>query len=58
VPEPPRTPTGKVVVRSLAAQRWDAPDVWIRDGDVMRPMTAADTTAIEKAFAATGRALL
>jgi fatty-acyl-CoA synthase len=58
VPEPPRTPTGKVVVRSLAAQRWDAVDVWIREGDVLRPMTPADATAIEKAFAASGRALL
>jgi fatty-acyl-CoA synthase len=58
VPDPPRTPTGKVVVRSLAAQRWDAPDVWIRDGDAVRPMTAADASEIEKAFAASGRPLL
>jgi fatty-acyl-CoA synthase len=58
VPDPPRTPTGKVVVRALAAERWDAPDVWVRDGDVMRPMTASDIAALEKAFAASGRALL
>jgi fatty-acyl-CoA synthase len=58
VPEPPRTPTGKVVVRSLAAERWDAPDVWFRDGDVMRRMTAADVADIAKAFAASGRALI
>jgi fatty-acyl-CoA synthase len=58
VPDPPRTPTGKVVVRSLAAQRWDAADVWIRDGDAMRLMTPADATEIEKAFASSGRTLL
>jgi fatty-acyl-CoA synthase len=58
VSEPPRTATGKVVVRALAAQRWDASDVWLRDGDAMRPMTAADVRALEKAFAAAGRALL
>jgi fatty-acyl-CoA synthase len=58
VPDPPRTPTGKVVVRSLAAQRWDAADVWIRDGEDMRPITAADVTEIEKAFASSGRTLL
>jgi fatty-acyl-CoA synthase len=58
VPDPPRTATGKVVVRSLASQRWEAPGVWIRDGDAMRPMTDEDAAAIEKAFAASGRALL
>jgi fatty-acyl-CoA synthase len=58
VPDPPRTATGKVVVRALAAQRWDASDVWLRDGDAMRPMTAVDVAALEKAFAAAGRALL
>jgi fatty-acyl-CoA synthase len=58
VPDAPRTATGKVVVRSLAAQRWSAPGVWIRDGDTMRLMTDEDVAAIEKAFAASGRALL
>jgi fatty-acyl-CoA synthase len=58
VPDPPRTPTGKVIVRALAAERWDAADVWIRDDDRMRPMTDADIAALEKAFAASGRALL
>jgi fatty-acyl-CoA synthase len=58
VPEPPRTATGKVVVRALASQRWNASDVWLRAGEAMRPMTAADVAALEKAFAAAGRALL
>jgi fatty-acyl-CoA synthase len=58
VPDPPRTPTGKVVVRTLAVERWEAADVWLRDGDTMRPMTATDVAALEKAFAASGRALL
>jgi fatty-acyl-CoA synthase len=58
VPEPPRTPTGKVVVRALAAERWEAADVWLRDGDAFRQMTPADVAAFEQAFAATGRVLL
>ncbi|MDT7572779.1 MAG: fatty-acyl-CoA synthase, partial [Actinomycetota bacterium] len=58
VPDPPRTPTGKVIVRALAAERWDAPGVSVRDGDVMRAITPADVAELEKAFAASGRALL
>ena len=57
-PDPPRTPTGKVVVRSLAVERWQAPDVWVRDGEAMRAMTSTDVAELEKAFAASGRALL
>jgi fatty-acyl-CoA synthase len=58
VADPPRTPTGKVVVRALASERWDAAEVWLRNGDEMRRMTASDADAIEKAFAASGRNLL
>jgi fatty-acyl-CoA synthase len=57
VPDPPRTATGKVVVRSLAASRWDEPDVWIRDGDRLRPMTDEDRAAMEQDFARSGRVL-
>jgi fatty-acyl-CoA synthase len=54
----PRTATGKLLVRGLAQQRWDGDDVWVRDGDVLRPMTAADRRALEEAFATSGRPLL
>ncbi len=54
----PRTATGKVVVRRLATERWDAEGVHVRDGDLMRPFTADDRAAIEKAFADSGRQLL
>ena len=54
----PRTATGKLVVRRLAQQRWDGDDVWVRDGDVMRPMTEADRDALAAAFEASGRVLL
>jgi fatty-acyl-CoA synthase len=53
----PRTPTGKVVVRQLAAMRWDGDDVWVRDGDVMRPMTEADREELSHAFEQSGRIL-
>jgi hypothetical protein len=53
----PRTATGKIVVRALVRDRWDG-DVWIRDGAVVRPMTAEDRAALEKAFADSGRPLL
>jgi fatty-acyl-CoA synthase len=56
VAEPPRTATGKVVVRALARERWDAPDVWIRDGGVFRPVTSQDREELDRAFAASGRA--
>ena len=57
----PRTATGKVLVRTLARQRW-APgegEVWVRDGrDLeLRPFTADDAAALEKAFAESGRIL-
>jgi fatty-acyl-CoA synthase len=58
VPEPPRTATGKVVVRRLAQERWDGADVWLRDGDGYRPMTAADSADLARAFEDSGRALL
>lgn len=58
VGELPKTATGKIVVRSLAQQRWDAEGVWVRDGDSMRPFTAEDRAALEKAFADSGRPLL
>ena len=53
----PRTPTGKILVRELATRRWDGDDIWIRDGDVMRPMTAEDREQLAKAFEASGRVL-
>jgi fatty-acyl-CoA synthase len=53
----PRTATGKVVVRQLAARRWDGDDVWVRDGDVLRPMTEDDRAGLRAAFEASGRAL-
>lgn len=52
VGELPRTATGKVLVRSLAQQRWTG------DGARMRPFTAEDQAALEKAFADSGRPLL
>lgn len=57
----PRTATGKIIVRELSRQRWDAPgQVWCRDGaDLrMRPFQDDDSTALEQAFASSGRALL
>ncbi|HET7407388.1 MAG TPA: AMP-binding protein [Mycobacteriales bacterium] len=57
----PRTATGKIVVRRLAEDRWDAPDeVWWRDGDdlTMRPFTPADAAAVEQEFARSGRVLV
>ena len=58
VGELPKTATGKVVVRWLAQQRWEGEGVWVRDGDAMRPFTAEDWVALEKAFADSGRRLL
>ncbi len=54
----PRTATGKVVVRQLAQERWNADGVWVRDGDRMRPFTEQDLSDVEKAFADSGRPLL
>lgn len=57
----PRTATGKVLVRRLSTERWATGDgeVWVRDGRAMelRPFTAADAAALEKAFADSGRML-
>ncbi len=54
----PRTATGKVLVRQLAQERWDAPEVWLQDGNRMRPFTDADRQAVERAFDESGRSLL
>jgi fatty-acyl-CoA synthase len=56
--DPPRTATGKVVVRQLAAQRWDGDDVWVRDGSGARPMTDDDRAVLTAAFEASGRVLV
>ncbi|MCU1594680.1 MAG: acyl-CoA synthetase, partial [Frankiales bacterium] len=53
----PKTATGKIVVRRLAQERWEGGDVWVRDGNAMRPFTADDLAALEKAFADSGRPL-
>ncbi len=58
VAEPPRTATGKVVVRELARHRWDGDGVWIRDGAVMRPMSEADKEDLTRQFLETGRPLV
>jgi fatty-acyl-CoA synthase len=57
VGELPKTATGKVLVRTLAQQRWEGEGVWVRDGEVMRPLTDDDRDALEKAFSDTGRRL-
>ena len=62
----PRTATGKVLVRTLTQERWDATgQVWCRTGPPgspgsldLRPFTAADADALDEAFLASGRALL
>ncbi|MBK5307011.1 MAG: AMP-binding protein [Frankiaceae bacterium] len=60
VPDPPRTPTGKIVTRALAAQRWEAQDLWCRDGAdlILRPFTSADVVALQAEFVAAGRTLM
>jgi fatty-acyl-CoA synthase len=57
VGELPRTATGKVLVRTLAQQRWYGEGVWVRDGDAMRPFTAKDGADLEAAFVRAGRPL-
>jgi hypothetical protein len=54
----PRTATGKLIVRTLAQRRWEGDDVWVRDGDVLRPLTEDDRAVLLKAFEASGRTLL
>ena len=51
----PRTATGKVLVRQLAQERWDADGVLRADGS---PVTDDDRTALVEAFADSGRSLL
>lgn len=57
--DPPRTATGKILVRSLARERWAASTgtVWTRDGSdlLLRPLEPRDADRIEQAFADTGR---
>jgi fatty-acyl-CoA synthase len=53
----PRTATGKVIVRELAQQRWYGDNVWLRDGNRMRPMKADDVAALEERIAESGRRL-
>jgi fatty-acyl-CoA synthase len=55
--ELPRTATGKLVVRELSAMRWDGDDVWLRDGDVVRPVTETDRADLSAAFEKSGRLL-
>lgn len=59
VTDPPRTATGKLVVRALAAERWDAANVWTRDGAelTLRRFTEADVAALQVAFDRSGRML-
>jgi fatty-acyl-CoA synthase len=54
----PRTPTGKIMVRELVSRRWDGGDVWIREGEVVRPMTDEDRSRLEQALSASGRRVL
>ncbi|MDP3711045.1 MAG: AMP-binding protein [Mycobacteriales bacterium] len=58
--EVPRTPTGKVLTRVLAQQRWDGEGVWLRDGRALelRPMSDADRAVLATAFTDAGRPLL
>jgi fatty-acyl-CoA synthase len=57
--ELPVTATSKVLKRQLRAERWECPDpVWWRPAPraPLRPMTADDVAAIQRAFEAAGRA--
>lgn len=56
-PDLPRTATGKLVVRELVTRRWEGPDVWLRDGDEVRPLTDDDRASLAAAFERSGRAL-
>jgi fatty-acyl-CoA synthase len=57
VGELPRTATGKVIIQSLAQQRWSGVGVWLRVGLTMRPMTSEDVALLEARFVASGRSL-
>lgn len=52
----PATATNKVLKRVLAQEAWEAPDVFIRDGDRYRPMTSEDRVALRAAFEERGNA--
>ena len=46
----------KILKRVMRAERWEVEDeVWLRDGDSYRLLTAADIEAIRKAFEARNR---
>ncbi len=52
----PKTETMKILKRVMRAERWEAADeVWLKDGDNYRLLTAEDVTAIREAFAARDR---
>lgn len=52
----PTTATNKVLKRVLAQEAWEAPDVFVRDGDGYRPMTAADRVELRAEFEQRGNA--
>lgn len=52
----PSTETNKILKRVLRDQGWECDDpVWLRDGDVWRPLEASDRAAIREAFEKRGR---
>ena len=52
----PKTQTMKILKRVMRAERWEVEDeVWLRDGDGYRLLTAEDVVAIRDAFAARDR---
>ena len=52
----PKTQTMKILKRVMRAERWEVEDeVWLRDGNSYRLLTAADIEAIRKAFEARNR---
>ena len=52
----PKTETMKILKRVMRAERWEVEDeVWLRDGDSYRLLTAEDVAAIRDAFAARDR---
>lgn len=52
----PKTQTMKILKRVMRAERWEVEDeVWLRDGDGYRLLTAEDVVAIRDAFATRDR---
>ena len=52
----PKTPSMKILKRVLRNEFWETEDeVWIRDGEIYKPLTEADKKEIRKSFAARGR---